>query len=61
MYYYRNLLDPLTALRERTRELAHTRVQFGYRRFYVLLRRESWDVGETRFYRAYCEENLGLR
>jgi len=27
----------------------------------VLIRREGWDVGETRFYRVYCEENLGLR
>jgi putative transposase len=61
MYYYRSHMDPLTALRERTRELAHARVRFGYRRLYVLLRREGWDVGETRFYRVYCEENLGLR
>jgi putative transposase len=27
----------------------------------VLLRREGWDVGKNRFYRVYCEENLGLR
>ena len=33
----------------------------GYRRIYVLLRREGWDVGQTRFYRVCCEENLGLR
>ena len=26
-----------------------------------MLRREGWDVGKDRFYRVYCEENLGLR
>lgn len=36
-------------------------VRFGYRRIYMLLRREGWDVGKDRFYRVYCEENLGLR
>ena len=29
--------DPLTALRQRLRELAQTRVRFGYRRLLVLL------------------------
>ena len=27
----------------------------------MLLKREGWDVGKDRFYRVYCEENLGLR
>lgn len=61
MYYYRSRMDPLTALRQRVHELARARVRFGYRRIYMLLRREGWDVGENRFYRVYCEENLGLR
>jgi putative transposase len=61
MYYYSSRMDPLTALRHRVRELAHTRVRFGYRRIYMLLRREGWDVGETRFYRVYREEDLALR
>lgn len=54
-------MDPLTALRQRVHELARARVRFGYRRIYMLLRREGWGVGENRFYRVYCEENLGLR
>ena len=53
MYYYGSRMDPLTALRHR--------VRFGYRRIYMLLRREGWDVGETRFYRVYREEDLALR
>ena len=61
MYYYRSRIDPQTALRQRIREIAHARVRFGYRRVYIMLRREGWDVGKDRFYRVYREENLGLR
>ncbi len=61
MYYYRSRMDPLFALRQRVRELAHARVRFGYRRIYMLLQREGWDVRKSRFYRVYCEEDLGLR
>lgn len=53
--YYTSRLDPLTALRQRMRELAQTRVRFGYRRLLVLLRREGWEVGKERFYRVYIE------
>ena len=41
MYFYRSPMNPLTALRQRARELAHARVRFGYRRIYMLLRREG--------------------
>ncbi|MGH9917414.1 MAG: IS3 family transposase, partial [Nitrososphaerales archaeon] len=49
------------ALRQRVRDLAHTRVRFGYRRILMLLKREGWDVGKNRLYRVYIEENLALR
>jgi putative transposase len=51
----------LTSLRQRLRELAQTRVRFGYRRLHVLLRREGWQVGKERLYRVYIEEGLALR
>jgi len=60
-YYYQSHADPQTELRQRVRELAHTRVRFGYRRILMLLRREGWDLGKHRLYRVYREENLGLR
>ena len=44
--YYASRKDPLTALRQRMRELAQTRVRFGYRRLRVLLLREGWDGGQ---------------
>ena len=61
LVYYRTRKDPLPALRQRMRELAQTRVRFGYRRLLVLLRREGWEVGKERFYRVYIEEGLALR
>lgn len=59
--YYRSRKDPLTALRQRMRDVAQTRVRFGYRRLRVLLQREGWMVGKERFYRLYTEEGLALR
>ena len=59
--YYRSRRDALTALRQRVRELAQARVRFGYRRLWVLLLREGWEVGKERFYRVYTEERLALR
>ena len=53
--------DPLTAVRQRMRELAQSRVRFGYRRLLVLLRREGWELGKKRCYRLDIEEGLALR
>ena len=60
-WYYKSHRDPQTALRQRIRDLAQSRVRFGYRRILLLLKREGWDVGKNRLYRLYREENLGLR
>lgn len=48
-------------LRMRIREMAQTRVRYGYRRIRVLLNREGWKVGKDLVYRLYKEEGLGLR
>ena len=45
----------------RIKELAATRVRYGYKRIYILLRREGWPVNHKRVYRLYCEEGLHLR
>ena len=47
---YRSRRDPQEALRMRLRELAASRVRFGYRRLTVLLRREGWQVNAKRIY-----------
>jgi len=59
--YYRSCKDPKTALRARMRELAQTRIRYGYRRLHVLLRREGWSLGKEQTYRLYTEESLQLR
>ncbi len=53
--------DPQHALRVRLRELAASRVRFGYRRLTVLLRREGWAVNAKRIYRLYTEDGLAVR
>ncbi len=45
----------------RLREVAATRVRFGYRRLTVLLRRDGWRVNAKRIYRLYTEEGLMVR
>ena len=58
---YRSRRDPQHALRVRMRELAASRVRFGYRRLTVLLRREGWAVNAKRIYRLYTEDGLAVR
>jgi putative transposase len=48
-------------LRARIRALAHERRRFGYRRLYVLLRREGRLVNRKRVQRIYQEERLMVR
>ena len=60
-YRYRGHRDPRTALRQRMREMAQTRVRYGYRKIRVRLNREGWAVGKTLVYRLYREESLTLR
>jgi len=50
-----------TALRIRLKDLASSRVRYGYRRLHVLLLREGWQVNHKKVYRLYHEMNLSLR
>ena len=61
MVRYRSCRPPETALRERLRTLATERRRFGYRRLFVLLRREGEPSGKNRIYRLYREEGLTVR
>ena len=45
----------------RIREIAQTRVRYGYRKILVLLNREGWKVGKTLVQRLYQEEGLVLK
>jgi transposase InsO family protein len=58
---YQHHRDRQEALRVRLRELAGSRVRYGYRRLTVLLRREGWQVNAKRISRLYTEEGLIVR
>lgn len=60
-YRYESTTDEQAALRMRMKELAAVRVRYGYRRLYILLRHEGWQVNLKRVYRLCCEEKLSLR
>jgi putative transposase len=60
-YHYRSRRTGQAELTERIKEIAATRVRYGYRRIHVLLRREGWPVNAKRVYRLYRELGLQLR
>ena len=60
-YHYRSRRAGQAELTERIKEIAATRVRYGYRRIHVLLRREGWAVNPKRVYRLYRELDLQLR
>ena len=55
------MADPQEELRLRLKELAESRVRYGYRRLHMLLRREVWPVNHKRVYRLYRLEGLVIR
>ena len=58
---YRTRRPADAALRARLRALAQERRRFGYRRLFILLRREGERSGRNRVYRLYREEGLSVR
>jgi putative transposase len=60
-YQYRPRRPEQAGLSKRIREIADTRVRYGYRRIHVLLRREGWLVNAKRICRLYREMGLQLR
>ena len=49
------------ALRQKIRDLARSRIRYGYRRIHVLLKREGFHINKKRVYRLYREEGLQIR
>jgi len=58
---YRSQRDDQAFLRHRIREIAAARVRYGYRRIWIVLRREGLKVNHKRVRRLYREEGLNLR
>jgi putative transposase len=58
---YQSQAQDQSALKLRLRDLAQSRIRYGYRRLHVLLEREGWHVNHKRVYRLYRLEGLSLR
>ena len=61
LYHYKSRRPAQASLKQRIKEIAETRVRYGYRRIHVLLRREGFAVNHKRVNRLYREMGLQLR
>lgn len=60
-YHYKSRRTDQAGLERRIKEIAETRVRYGYRRVHVLLRREGWMINMKKTRRIYSELGLQLR
>jgi transposase InsO family protein len=58
---YQSCRPPEAELRMKLRDLANQRRRFGYRRLFIMLRRQGEPSGVNRIYRLYREEGLSVR
>ena len=58
---YASVRSSQAALRQKVRDLARSRIRYGYRRIHVLLKREGLPINKKRVYRLYREEGLQIR
>jgi putative transposase len=61
MFYYKHYRRVETALKMRIREIAITRIRYGSKRIFTLLRREGFTDNHKRVYRIYRAEGLNLQ
>src|SRR3569832_2892309 len=61
LYVYKSRARDATPLVMRIKEIAATRVHYGYRRVHVMLKREGWPDNHKRVNRLYQAEGLSLR
>jgi putative transposase len=61
MYFSKHHRRDGAALKMRIGEIANTRIRYGFRRIFTLLRREGFTDNHKRVYRIYRAEGLNLR
>jgi len=61
LYRYRSQRADAGPLRTRIEEIAAVKRRYGYRRVYLRLRREGWQVNRKRVYRLYRDAGLAVR
>jgi putative transposase len=60
-YNYQSKKDEQAPLTMRMKDIAATRVRYGYKRIHILRKREGWQINHKRVHRLYCLEGLNLR
>lgn len=60
-YHYKSRRCGQADLEQRIKEIAETRMHYGYRRVHVVLQREGWMTNIKRTYRLYTAQGLQLR
>ena len=60
-FRYKSRRNQRAELRVRLRDLAASRIHYGYQRLWVLLRRDGWIENKKLVHRLYCEEGVGIR
>jgi putative transposase len=60
-YHYKSRRCGQADLEKRIKEIAETRMRYGYRRVHVVLQREGWMINIKRTYRLYSGLGLQLR
>jgi len=60
-HHYQSKRADQAGLKKRIKEICETRVRYGYRRVWMLLRPEGWEVNQKRVYRLYREFGMQLR
>lgn len=61
-YYYKKVIDhQAVVIKQKIKDIASTRVRYGYRRIHVLLLREGLQINHKRVYRLYKSLDLQLR
>lgn len=60
-YHYKSLWRGQADLEQRIKEIAETRMRYGYRRVHVVLQREGWMTNIKRTYSLYTAQGLQLR
>jgi putative transposase len=60
-YHYKTRRRDQADIEARIRDICQTRVRYRYRRVYVLLRREGYEINQKRTRRIYSELGMQLR
>ena len=60
VYHWQSRRD-VRAITLRIREIAETRIRYGWPRFHIQLRREGWQINHKKTHPIYCLEGLNLR